>query len=192
MTRKPIIYVSRISNLSDARYCAGMGVDMVGFVVDPSNADYVSPARYQEMVGWIAGPARVLEIADGVNIKEIIETYRPELIHTSLALAEKNVFGGAPLIVEVEHTQYSNAMPQLYSLVNVKYVIVTGYNEGAAITLPAGFDVLIETKSSIHPAAKVLEQSGAAGLALQGTTETTPGLKDYDHLSKILEELDNS
>ena len=31
---KTLIKVSNINNLSDARYCAGMGVEMLGFSMD--------------------------------------------------------------------------------------------------------------------------------------------------------------
>ena len=68
MQPSPIVYVSRITNLSDARYCAGMGAELLGYVIDPSHPDYVSPENYQQMVGWISGPARVLEIVSSESI----------------------------------------------------------------------------------------------------------------------------
>jgi len=37
---------------------------------------------------------------------------------------------------------------------------------------------------------EVQEETGAAGFMLQGSREIKPGLKDYDHLSNVLEALD--
>jgi phosphoribosylanthranilate isomerase len=190
MGHKPVIYVSRISNLSDARYCAGMGVDMLGFVVDPSDADYVSPERYQELVGWIVGPARVLEIKSPVDIKGISEAYKPELIHTNLSLATKNIFGEVPLMIEVEYSEYSKVLAQINSVKNVHYVIINGINESVGAIPSAGYDILVSLETPTRSALKLLEKSRATGLALRGAPETAPGLKDYDHLSKILEEFD--
>jgi phosphoribosylanthranilate isomerase len=189
MTQKPIIYVSRISNLSDARYCAGMGVDMLGFVVDPSHADYVSPARYQELVGWIAGPTRVIEITSPVDIPEVTEAYKPEMIHTSLTLAAGNALGDFPLLIEVEYAEYPRVSRQIKSLRNVCYVIINGYRQGDTID-STGPEVLMNVDRAVNSAIGFFERSGATGLMLQGTSEATPGLKDYDHLSVILEELE--
>jgi hypothetical protein len=49
------ILIRGINNLSDARYCAGMGADKLSFVLDPSLPGYLEPAVVKELAGWIAG-----------------------------------------------------------------------------------------------------------------------------------------
>ncbi len=36
MSLNTFVYIRDVDNLSDARYCAGMGVDMIGFRLDRS------------------------------------------------------------------------------------------------------------------------------------------------------------
>ena len=43
---KTIVKVSEVNNLSDARYCAGMGVEYIGF-----SMDNVPFEKYKEMRG---------------------------------------------------------------------------------------------------------------------------------------------
>ena len=56
MALKTLVKVGKISNLSDAWYCAGMSVDMLGFTVIASQENYVSPELFREMRGWFYGP----------------------------------------------------------------------------------------------------------------------------------------
>src|ERR1044071_6406214 len=58
MSLKAKVKVGRVTNLSEARYCAGMGVDMLGF---PVGVEGIKPEEYRRMIEWIAGPELVLE-----------------------------------------------------------------------------------------------------------------------------------
>ena len=44
------VKISAVTNLSDARYCAGMGVEWIGFSMDTVPAE-----KYGEIRGWLAG-----------------------------------------------------------------------------------------------------------------------------------------
>jgi phosphoribosylanthranilate isomerase len=81
MPLKTIVKVGNISNLSDARYCAGMGVDMLGFRVIDGLPGYIAPQAFQEIRGWISGPKVVAEIY-GIDrsdkIPHIVENYAPD------------------------------------------------------------------------------------------------------------------
>ena len=54
---KTFVIVGEISNLSDARYCAGMGVDVLGFNINPVEETCVAPETLNEISGWVAGVA---------------------------------------------------------------------------------------------------------------------------------------
>ncbi|MFM1835376.1 MAG: hypothetical protein RJA04_63, partial [Bacteroidota bacterium] len=47
---KTLVKVSAITNLSDARYCAGMGVDLLGFPLGKISID-----QFTEIRNWLAG-----------------------------------------------------------------------------------------------------------------------------------------
>src|SRR5690242_4975145 len=82
-----IVKVGNISNLSDARYCAGMGVDMLGFRVIESQNNFMSAKQFQEIRGWVTGPRIVAEIY-GIDSAEtmtsILNDYRPDVIELGL------------------------------------------------------------------------------------------------------------
>ena len=195
MDSKPVIYVSRVTNLSDARYCAGMGVQMIGVVVDPAHPDYVSPQKYQEMIGWISGPQRVAEILSigQVNTDEIIRQYAIDFLHVPLAALSQIRSIDIPLLVEVSWEEYEKGVPQLYgNELNVAYLIVRGVPAETRMKFPAAPKVLVSLKDIPASYMRVLEASGASGLLLQGSRELAPGLKDYDHLSAALEQMESN
>ena len=52
------------------------------------------------------------------------------------------------------------------------------------------YRILLSLNKEATAVSEILQRYGAGGFALQGTRELAPGLKDYDHLSRILEELE--
>jgi len=56
MTR---IKICGITNLADARYAAGAGADLLGFVLHPDSPRYVDAPFIAEMLEWLHGPETV-------------------------------------------------------------------------------------------------------------------------------------
>ena len=77
-----LVKISNVTNLSDARYCAGMGVDMLGFSMDEFSPDYVDPSRFTAIRNWVVGVQIVGETTetDLARIGELIATYQPDLL----------------------------------------------------------------------------------------------------------------
>jgi phosphoribosylanthranilate isomerase len=77
---KTIVKVSEVNNLSDARYCAGMGVEYIGF-----SMDNVPFEKYKEMRGWLAGVQIVGETSsnNALHIQEMVSTFLPDAIQIS-------------------------------------------------------------------------------------------------------------
>ncbi len=191
--KKPVIYVNRITNLSDARYCAGMGVDMLGFVVNPDHVDYVSPSSYREMIGWIAGPKRVAEITsmENIHLEEVVSNYKPDLLHISSTFIGLHNFQKLSLIVEVAFENWSSfhAIPAIF----IDYLLITHLPAAAPQKLNSqkgDCPILLSLDKEADAVIEILQRYGASGFTLQGSHELAPGLKDYDHLSRILEELE--
>ncbi len=61
MALKTLVYLRDINNLSDARYAAGMGVELTGFRLDPQDESSLTPEMFREITGWIAGVKTVGE-----------------------------------------------------------------------------------------------------------------------------------
>jgi phosphoribosylanthranilate isomerase len=189
MQRKPLVYVSRITNLSDARYCAGMGVDLLGFVIDPADPDYVSPEVYQQLVGWISGPARVIQIGSAVHdLARLTQLYAPEFLHVDWHRLTEIPEGPVRLIAEVTAEDMNKSTPVIRIRKDVAHLLVTG-SLAEHGPIPHDISILSGAYDGHGTVRDFLKYSGAAGVALRGSKEAIPGLKDYDHLSQVLEEL---
>ncbi len=199
MQSKPEVYVERITNLSDARYCAGMGVDMLGFVVNPDDVDYVSSENFQDMMGWIAGPRRVAQVGTAVSmdLKAVVNNYQPDFLHVPVSMTGKWQLPDVPILLEMsfgEFQAFISSPPHLF--VHNSHLIITDFDYGMEenskpLFMDSKLPVLLSITRNIESFRKLLEQTGAAGLVLQGSRELSPGLKDYDHLSAVLEELED-
>lgn len=190
MQQRPLVYVSRITNLSDARYCAGMGADFLGFVIDPSDPDYVSPESYQQLVGWIAGPERVVELGAAAFQEEAIrEQYAPQYLHVAAGRLSDCPVSTWKLIVELPYDSLGQMGSIIQRRPDVAFVLVADLDRRVPPGLLHDLPVLAGMDPLKGPSLAHLEKTGAAGIVLQGSRETAPGLKDYDHLSQVLEEL---
>ena len=190
MQQRPLVYVSRITNLSDARYCAGMGVDLLGFVIDPSDPDYVSPETYQQLIGWVAGPERVVEVGLATFDESVLrEHYAPQYIHITANRLKDWPQSSAKLIVETPYAWLSELGTQRSGRQDIAFILVPDLDHPVPSNVVTSIPLLTGIRPIQGPARMLLEHTGAAGIALQGSRETAPGLKDYDHLSQVLEEL---
>lgn len=181
MPLKTLVKVGSLTNLSDARYCAGMDVQLLGFQTIPEAAAHITPARYQEIRGWISGPSIVAEV-HGARTREqidaIVEAYRPDFVE--LGPAELPLVGhlSLPVILRLEPNEsIEMTPPPAYVLTNV--------SDGRTFDVPA-----IVKVSSVREAEMVLQRKNVKGIALLGGEELSPGLKTYDSLAPILESLE--
>jgi phosphoribosylanthranilate isomerase len=186
MSLTRFVKVGNISNLSDARYCAGMGVDMLGFRVIESQSNFMTSKQFQEIRGWVTGPkivAEVYGIKDSKDVPPIIENYRPDLIE--LGLDELGRIGDSPIpfILSVS----SRELDRLKTIkVKPEYILVRDFNNDLDLTLPS--PAIIELTNvrleDIDP------KFSDWGIALNGSVEISPGLKSYEELADVLEKLE--
>lgn len=186
MPLKTLVKVGKITNLSDARYCAGMNVDMLGFVTVESRENYLPVKDYQDIRGWVSGPKVVAEVY-GVKTREelsaIIENYRPDYLELStreLALVQNTL----PILL---HLNNNESIPTAFRE-NIYAVITQDQN---IKTKTHGENILIlfdATATAVKD--DILNASGIDGIVLSGSKEESPGLKDYDHLAEVLENLE--
>ncbi|HTF22098.1 MAG TPA: hypothetical protein VK658_28650 [Chryseolinea sp.] len=183
MPLKTLVKVGSLTNLSDARYCAGMDVQLLGVQAVTGLPNYLSPARFQEIRGWIAGPSIVAEVHGVQSIQEIesiIEAYRPDYLELGIAELLLAETVSLPVIVRVkpgESFDHVRVAPA-YALVDA--------GDTRSFEVPR-----IVRVSSLEDAKRVLDDSGVSGMALQGSDELSPGLKTYDTLAPILEMLED-
>lgn len=198
MALQTLVKISGITNLTDARYCAGMGVEMVGFGIDESTNDFIGFQKIQDIIQWLSGVQLVGEITNQ-NIEKVseygfdfIETANLQIIdnqadssNSSSKIILKIVITQENLvqishILEKYHTkvsyflleselQFDNHIENILKNYCAKYPILLGFG--------------ISKSTIIH----ILNTIKPTGIALKGGIEISPGLKDMDELAEILE-----
>ena len=192
MALKIKVKVGNISNLSDARYCAGMGTDMLGFTVARAAEGFIDPKTYQDIRGWVSGPAIVAE-ACGVEADEaswIVENYLPDYL--AIDSAQANHFAAEtslPLIINLRapYVEAARALDEIKE--KVAYVVIDhdALRAGALQLLAARYNILLAVDNVALLAD--IDTLKVAGIAINGSKEIRPGLKDYDFLEAIFEQL---
>ena len=198
MSLKTLVKVSNITNLSDARYCAGMGVEMIGFVMDKFSADYTSPEKMKEIKSWVAGIQIVGETqsADYEEVKALVEAYEIDILQISEAgLLPQIADLGKPIILKLEfESAYLEDYLERYSQF-VEFFLVDGadFSDFARYTLKeysSNYPIVLDFGITAENVNELLQEMQIKGIALKGSSEIRPGYKDYDELSEILEVLE--
>ena len=194
MALKTLVKVGKISNLSDARYCAGMNVDLLGFQVVAGNDHYVSPELFKELRGWFSGPAIVAEaygIQKNEDLPAIIQQYLPDYIELSLPDLLKLHSPSSTYILSTTFEEVTAHEDDLAPFRNqISKIIIPASTKTEFITaLTRSYKVLLSVDSEL-PTDLLLNNPSIKGIALQGSPEEKPGLKNYDSLSNILEQLE--
>jgi phosphoribosylanthranilate isomerase len=205
MALKTFVKISSVNNLSDARYCAGMYVNVMGFALEENSPNYVSPQKFKELSDWISGVEFVAEFKEThpENILTILEDYDGfTFIQIELeAHLEMLVNSSYGLIWKVDldkEGQLDEVMSKAESLKNGGIVVLLEAENlkmdeqviAKIRELAAKCDVLVGF--DIHPdnVESLLENTKAKGIALKGGDEIKPGFKDFDELADILEVLE--
>ena len=190
MPLKTLVKIGTITNLSDARYCAGMGVDMLGFRVIEGDEHHIPIPVYQQIRGWVAGPKVVAEmygIKKVEDIQRVMINYVPDLVE--LSYPEYEEFGSAislPVIVSLSAEELIHLNDVNHQ---IRYWLIGDESFSALQNHTSSKPVLIKirTKSEIE---QISANALIAGVALNGSPEIRPGYKNYDDLADVLEALD--
>ncbi|HEY9044312.1 MAG TPA: N-(5'-phosphoribosyl)anthranilate isomerase [Ohtaekwangia sp.] len=186
MALKTFVKVGSITNLSDARYCAGMGVDLLGFRVVPGQENHINPKQFQEIRGWVTGPKIVAEVYGLTHVDqltEIIENYRPDF----LELGKKELLllkgqASLPIILSIDTGETLDS-------INDEPAFILVRERSDLAQLANDYEILL-TVESIENVQRI-DQQYIHGIALSGSAEIKPGLKQYNELSEILEMLED-
>ncbi|WP_161887813.1 phosphoribosylanthranilate isomerase [Pontibacter russatus] len=201
------VIVNGINNLSDARYCAGMGVDIIGFNLKLDDPERVKPEALKEIIGWVSGvhiageytrarPEMINDMAEEFGL-DYIQLDTPYLIDE---IEEIN----RPVIQKIfinKDTVESELleMMELYSPVVHAFIVysddfssVDETNMKFLKSLAKQFKVYIGFGIDKTNITAILTRIKPAGIGLHGGHEIKPGLKDFDELQEIFEEIEEA
>ena len=196
MALKTFVKVSSVNNLSDARYCAGMEVNLIGFNLEEDNKNYISPDNQKELAEWLSGVQYVGEFENysAEKVQSTIENYSLDYIQVE-AISDIETLStlGMPIILKIDITKLDHLQKDL----PIAYLLVTSEDDqiddgqmDAIKNSSASYKILLGFGIDHQNVETVLSMTQVAGIALQGGDELRPGYKDYDELADILETLE--
>lgn len=180
MALSTFVKINSVNNLSDARYCAGMGVDLIGF-----KASEVSIEKFNEISGWLSGVDFVLEQGTSGSILDYNVNYietsdaskigaidsQKVILTTNINEIPEDISGIEFLLVQGPDKLEQEHVTKLQSIAeNVKIILAFGFNADNVVS--------------------IIEETGVHGIAITAGNEIRPGYKDYDDLADILEALE--
>ncbi|PIB35309.1 hypothetical protein BFP72_07805 [Reichenbachiella sp. 5M10] len=201
MNLKTFVKVGNISNLSDARYCAGFGVNMIGFNLDPSQDNPVALDTAKEIMGWVAGVDLVLEYGDLslAQIREVQQNIDTGFVQVNSISVAQELTSESKVILKVQidsmedlatFKSQADDLPEALA-----YLLIDCQNESLYLDIDQVVSELELTTQTLKAydvtADNVLSKPVFYhGISLSGSHEEKPGFKDYDELADILEVLE--
>lgn len=203
MALQTFVKINHVTNLTDARYCAGMMVDLLGFSLDPNESNFISPAQFKEISGWVSGVDFVGEFAYNANldILEVLKEY-PDIKwieYNRLTELEELVNQGYSLIYKSELKEIMHLEPQVSDLISrldMYLHIDAEENSLSASELESIMDlskkcrVILGKGINSENVVSITEELHLFGISLDGGKEIKAGLRDFDQMADILEKLE--
>ena len=198
MMSKKFVKIRGVNNLSDARYCSGMMVDVIGFNLDSNQKDGVNLEVFRAITQWVQGPQIAGEF-DNMGLEliqnylslidlDIIETSNPNLLNTLFDTGKKiylkinldTIDNEQALLDKIEKGQMANKIVICRSKKSNNETLLKSllnYTENEQII--NGFNLNLN-QIDLWPA-----------IEIKATAEGKPGYKDYGEVMDILEYIDD-
>lgn len=205
MALRSFVKISAVTNLSDARYCAGMYVNLIGFDLEENSKNFTSSQKFNEITGWLSGvdfvaefqsthPEKILTLVQEYNgisfIETMEETYLRMLVNSSYGIIlKKELESEEDLDDLIAKAQFFKDFGVVLYLVSESLELNVSLIKKLK-TLASSADVLLGFGIEPETVGKTIEETGIKGIALEGGEEIKPGLKDFDELAEILEALE--
>lgn len=204
MALKTIVKVGSITNLSDARYCAGMGVDMLGFCFSKDSEHYIDLEKFEEIVNWVSGVHIVAEFGQEEKEKteSILSKYDFDGIQSSnLETAKywksknKKVIYNVDINSDEDMNSFQSVLSK-YSIfdfiqINCTNETLVASLENELVSWSQKINVLKSFNVSDEGIINDIQKGQFKGISLSGSEEEKPGMKDYDEIADILEAIED-
>ena len=206
MALKTFVKISNVNNLSDARYCSGMYVNLMGFSLESNNEYYVTPTAFKEITDWLSGLEYVAEFSNNHpdQILEIMAQYPgfshlqveeklhlPLLKNTSYSLIFKYTIKKESDWEEI--MDFAGTLQENNILLNLESDLTTdlsGKNLEKLKELAEACDLLLGFGFDDQNIEGLLDNTNIKGISMKAGHEISPGVKDFDELADILEALE--
>jgi len=188
------VILSRVTNLSDARYASGMGVDYIGFSINPENSQYVTSEQAKTISDWLSGVSIIADVGDSVT--NDMADYAASYIQTNDA-SIINDLGEPILTLDVNKGNIDEVINSLATyFADVSFFILIVETKLLSSIQPqlkelcSKYPIYISTEFDSENLAYVLSDIKPTGIVLYGSVEEKPGFSSYDGIADILEQLE--
>jgi len=186
MSLKAKVKVGHVNNLSAARYCAGMGVDFLGFRMGDKG---LNPVAYKEIIDWISGPELILEAHrdQALTLEDITSNYPGHYIEINKDQLHWLESSGHQFILFIEQSDLPFVMTRIEGKDNLKYIeLSVDAIEDLTSSSPVPVMLFLRDPRWVELAM----QLNVFALSINSGDEERPGLMDYAVVAEVLESLE--
>jgi phosphoribosylanthranilate isomerase len=202
----PKLKICGITELDDARYCAGAGADYLGFIQHEDSPRYIAPDDAGKIVEWVHGPEPV-----GVFVNESAEAVNRTCEEAGFALAQ--LHGNEPPevcaavdvpVVKAVRVLHDASATQLRALIephaeHVDFFLLdthstslwggTGesFNWRLARELAADFPLFLAGGIDASNVEEAVRTMRPYAVDLSSSLETDPGRKSFEKMERFFE-----
>jgi phosphoribosylanthranilate isomerase len=182
------VKINRVNNLSDARYCAGMFVDIIGITNE------VSATEIAAMAGWITGVDLCLDVynssADLTAVLQNVNVLYVEIADEALLAQLENY----KVIFRFENCEFDEILAVCNRLVHKVFafnIASENISKNNLVQLAQSYEIILSADSlPLEDLDGFCADVKPAYLALNGGNEIAPGLKSFDTMADVLEFLE--
>jgi len=189
MALKTNVLLFHVSTLHEARYGAGMGVEIISLPVG-TGQKAVDEVSFAEIKGWLEGVKVYAEITDAAlaeNLPADGFIVSDAALATSLSGSQKAV----GLLIEADSlSAIKNRLEAAKGQVAFSVVSNPAISPEELKELTDAHDIYINTAFTQENIHTFIDQASPKGLAFTGAEEIKTGLNDFDELADLLEAID--
>jgi len=207
------ILAGSITNLTDARYFAAMGVEWMGFNLNPGDDTFMPPVQVQAIKEWVEGPAILGEFnlqsaeeiqrlsgdldLDAIQIGMFTELDTLLAVETELPVIKEMVLDGSTTRAQLEERLQAFAPHVRYFLLDFaknKWSLEdleehSEINWAYIQQLCESYPILLHLGFPADQIIDLMEDLEPDGLKVMGGEEEKVGYKSYEELDDLLEGL---
>ncbi len=200
------VKICGITNLEDARFCAGAGADFLGFIQYPRSPRYVDPETAKEIITWVYGPKAV-----GVFVNEDAESVNRTAEAAGFDLVQLHGDESPDVCAQIERpvikafrippeTTADEIRAQMepyrehaaYFLLDTHHPTLWGgtgetFDWQHARALAADFPIFLAGGLNAQNVEEAVRRVRPLGIDLSSSLEAHPGKKDFDKLNAFFE-----
>lgn len=189
------IKASSITNLTDARYFAAMLVDFLGFQLDLSHDQRISPEEFHGIKAWVEGPQIVAQVGKtpAKLLQEVYSTDDFDLVscdndNPDFPHPETIYTYTPPSLQELAHQEFKKG--RIYQLDLTSLDEPQIYSGRLLPDLCAQHSLFISAPSHDGHIRKLIEEIQPYGISVQGGAEEKVGFKSYEELDVFFDQLE--